>query len=244
MPTKPVYYSEPYQAEWTSRILEIVPRGKHTLVALDETIFYPEGGGQPSDQGEIVGASGRLRVELVQLKDGTVWHQGKQLGDLQPGETVRSSLKWSHRFHNMRTHTAGHLIHDVLMSLTDRLTPLRGNHGSKAFIEYSGELDPGIRPAIREELERRVNETLRRDLPVWMKESSAAEIQERCRFAPPNLPLGKPLRTLQIGDFAPMPDGGVHVKRTGEIGSVVIQEITSSEGRTVVRYRITAGAES
>jgi len=40
-----------------------------------------------------------------------------------------------------------------------------------------------------------------------------------------------------------MPDGGVHVKRTGEIGSVVIQEITCAENRTVIRYRVAAGAE-
>lgn len=243
MPTRLVYYQEPYQTEWTSRVLEVVPRGRQTAVALEETIFYPEGGGQPSDQGEILaaseGASGKLRVELVQLKNGTVWHQGKLLGELKAGDSVRLNLKWPHRHHNMRTHTAGHLIHDVLMTLADGLRPLRGNHGSKAFIEHEGQADPGL----REELERRVNETLRQDLPVRMQESSAGEIKEHCRFLPPSLPANKPLRTLKIGGFPPMPDGGVHVKSTKEIGSIVIQEIACPEGRTIIRYRVTGGSE-
>lgn len=239
METKAVYYEAPYRAEWSARLLELVPKGTNHLALLDETIFYPEGGGQPSDVGEIRGASGRLRVELVQQREGKIWHQGKLLGTLQPAETVQLALKWAHRHQNMRIHTAGHLIHDVLMSLAGPLIPVKGKHGSKAFIEYAGELDPNL----REELETRVQETLLRDLPVRMSETSYAAIAAKCRFVPPNLPKDKPLRTLQIGDFAPMPDGGVHVQTTREIGCVLIEEITSENGRTVIRYRVTATKE-
>lgn len=240
MRTRALYYEDPYRTESSARILEVVPKGSGALMELDETIFYPEGGGQPTDQGEIAGDSGRARVELVQLKEGRIWHQGKLDGSLHAGDPVRLALKWSHRYQNMRVHTAGHLLHDVLMTMVDHLTPVKGNHGSKAFVEYAGELDPGR----KEELERRVNETLRLDLPVVMKESSYEEIVGQCKFIPPTLPANKPLRTLQIGDFAPMPDGGVHVKTTREVGAVVIQEILCQNNRTTIRYGVVAGPQA
>jgi Ser-tRNA(Ala) deacylase AlaX len=240
MPPQTLYYEDPYRAEAAAQVLRLEPKGSRTMLELDQTIFYPEGGGQPSDQGEILGEAGRLRVELVQWKEGTIWHLGKLGGTLREGESVRVALKWPHRYHNMRVHTAGHLVHDVLMSMVDHLTPVKANHGSKAFVEYAGELDPGLKP----ELERRIDEALRLDLPVRMKDSSYEEIAAQCRFVPPALPTHKPLRTLQIGSFAPMPDGGVHVKSTREIGAVVLQQITSENHRTTIRYSVAAGLPS
>lgn len=239
MTTKSLYYQEPYAQQAEGRVLSILSKGAKTVVELDQTIFYPEGGGQPSDQGEIVGAAGRLKVEFVQFKDGAILHQGALSGSLQVGEAVRQELKWGFRHHNMRVHSAGHLIHDILMQMVDSLEPTKGGHGKKAFLEYKGSIDP----AVKDDLELKVNEAIAQDLAVITRESTYDEIVRDCRFVPPGLPKGKALRILQIDGFTPMPDGGVQVKSTKEIGAVIIQDIQASDGSSIVRYRVAGGAE-
>jgi Ser-tRNA(Ala) deacylase AlaX len=237
MKTATLYYEQPYTTEMQAKVLSVEPKAGNTLIELDRTIFYPEGGGQPSDQGEIVGANGRLKVEFVQYKDGRILHQGKLQGTISSGEQVNLNLKWRVRYHNMRVHSAGHLVHDVLMTMVDNLKPLKGNHGKKAFLEYSGEFDSGQ----RELLEQNVNKVVSSDIPISMSENTYEEISAKCKFVPSGLPKNKPLRTLQIGLYDPMPDGGVHVKSTGEIGQVIIQDIVVTDGNTTIRYRIAGG---
>ena len=236
--TIPLYYQQPYLTETEAEIISAELKGANYLIELNQTIFYPEGGGQPNDQGEIIGSNGRQKVELVQVREGRILHQGKVMGTLQPGEKVKLQIKWSFRHQNMRTHAAGHLVHDVLMSLQPGLTPVKGSHGSKAFLQYSGPIDS----TMKEALEKKVNEVLAQDLPIITKESSFEEIQATCQFVPAGLPKNKPLRTLKIGTFHAMPDGGVHVKSTKEIGKIIIQELTSQDNVTVLKYR-TAGAD-
>ena len=234
MSTEQIYYQEPYAEKLTARITAIESKGARHLVELDRTIFYPEGGGQPSDRGEVIGAGGRLKVDHVQSRQGRILHQGVLQGNLDVGEEVELELKWNARHHYMRIHTAGHLVHDVLMTLTDDLVPLKGNHGKKAFLQFKGIYEPEN----RDHLEQAVNQAVDEDHPIKMAESSYEEIQERCRFVPPNLPRSRDLRTLQIGDFDPMPDGGVHVKSTSEIGKVIIGNISTADDTTTIKYRV------
>lgn len=238
--TATVYYEEPYRTELDCSITNMEPKGSQYLVELDRTIFYPEGGGQPTDQGELTGAAGKFRVDQVRvLPDGRIVHQGTLSGTLKPGDAVHATLKWAPRLKNMRVHAAGHLVHDVLMSIAPGLVPTKGNHGSKAFLEYTGTVDA----AVTEGLESKVNEVLSQDLPIATRESDYYEISEKCKFVPPGLPKHKKLRIIQIGTFDMMPDGGVHVKATKEIGGVVIHGITSDSNKVVIRYGVKHGAE-
>jgi alanyl-tRNA synthetase len=233
--TRSVYYEDPYAQEGRATVVAVDPKGTMTWVEVNQTIFYPDGGGQPSDQGFIKGMTGQLKVEFVQYKDGRVLHQGKLQGLMSPGDSVSLVVKWNMRHHNMRVHSAGHLVHDVLMSLAPDLVPQRGSHGKKAFLQYSGSVGSDLKDA----LEQKVNDLVEADLPIEMRESSYDEIVATCKFVPAGLPKNKPLRTLRIGTFSTMPDGGVHVRSTREIGHVVIQELTSDAGVSMVKYRVT-----
>ena len=234
MNTRQVYYETPYLTELDCEVTSIEPKGSQHIVTVDQTIFYPEGGGQPTDQGELIGQAGRLRVEQVRAVGGQILHQGKLLGNLNVGDRVHAVLKWSPRHKNMRVHSAGHLIHDVMMTMVNGLTPTKGNHGQKAFLEYAGNLDP----AIKDQLEAKVNDAVVHDLPIITRDTTYEEINERCRFVPPGLPRDKGLRLIQIGDFTPMPDGGVQVKSTKEIGAIVIHNIASEGGTVTIRYGV------
>ena len=228
MKTVPVYYQDPYKKELECRVLAVEPKGAFQNILLDRTIFYPEGGGQPSDRGLL----GEAKVEYVRLLNGEIIHQVR--GELQKGQTVKAVLDWNWRYRYMRLHTAGHLLHDVLMTMVSDLVPLRASHGKKAFLEYQGELQG----ATQEEIEEKVNQTLNQDLPVVTQQVSYDDLVSQCPFVPPNLPKDKPLRTIKIGDFPPMPDGGVHVKTTKEIGKIWIANIVVNQGKTVIRYGV------
>jgi Ser-tRNA(Ala) deacylase AlaX len=228
MNTKQLYYQDSYQQEVQCRVVSCESKGNLFNVVLDQTIFYPESGGQPSDRGQL----GEVKVEYVRLMNGEIIHQVN--GELKPGTKVAGKLDWNWRYKYMKIHTAGHLLHDVLMSLFPDLVPLKGGHGKKPFLEYEGSIDPEK----KEEIVTKVNEILNTDLAVVTKESSYDELAKEAKFIPANLPKNKPLRMIRIGDYAPMPDGGVHVKSTKEIGSIWIANITTHESITNVRYGV------
>lgn len=228
MQTRPVYYDDSYKTELEAKVLSVQPQGNLTDVILDQTIFYPEGGGQPSDRGMI----GNAKVEYIRFQNGEIIHQVK--GELKEGETVKTILDWNWRNKYMKIHSGGHLLHDVLMTMVKGLTPLKGGHGKKAFLEYSGEMDPSI----KEKVETEVNAVAQKDLPIVAKETTYDKLAKDCPFLPHNLPKNKPLRMIKIGDFPSMPDGGVHVKTTKEIGKIWIANIAVQNGTTNIRYGI------
>jgi len=228
MKTKQIYYQDPYKKELLCKVLTVDPKGNLNNIILDQTIFFPEGGGQPSDKGLLNSA----KVKYVRFSNDEIIHQVDR--ELNKGDEVEAVLDWDWRYKYMKIHTSGHLLHDTLMALIDGLIPIAGSHGKKAYLEYRGELDVSK----KEQIERKVNDFLKRDLPVVTKETTYQELEKECNFLPPNLPKDKPLRMIKIGDFAPMPDGGVHVKSTGEIGKVWIANIINKKGKVKIRYGV------
>jgi alanyl-tRNA synthetase len=234
MTTQKNYYQDPYLQELEAQVIAVEPGNNLINVILDKTIFYPEGGGQPSDRGEISSSSWNTKVEYVRSDNETVTHQVQKNNSIKVGDKVKLILDWPWRYKYMRLHTGGHLLHDVIMKTNSQLKPLKASHGKKPFIEYLGEIDSNIKQA----LEDKANLEITKNLSVVTKETTLEEIQKECPFLPANLPADKKLRMIKIGDFPAMPDGGVHVKSTKEICKIWIANITVNQGTTNVRYGV------
>jgi Ser-tRNA(Ala) deacylase AlaX len=235
MEAEQIYYEDPYATEAEVSVTALDERNGGVVVfELDRTLFYPEGGGQPADQGEVVTETGTIKINTVRSQNGAILHEGKMAGKVEVGQSGTASLKWPRRHKYMRIHSAGHLLHDVVVALHPDLKPRRGKHGDKAFLEYDGEIDP----ASLEALQAKVNEAVAADLPVKTWECSYDDLVEMCKEIPANLPKGKQLRVLRIGEYEPMPDGGVQVNSTSEIGKVVIHHITNEDGHATIRYGV------
>jgi len=166
------------------------------------------------------------------MMNGEIIHQVR--GAVKEGDTVLGVIDWDFRYRYMRVHTAGHILHDVLMTLYPDLIPIKGGHGKKAFIEYTGEIDVSK----KEDIEKLVNEYVQKDLPVITKFATFDELKQECQFVPYTLPKNKPLRMIKIGEFVGMPDGGVQVASTKEIGKIWIANIVSENGVVTVRYGV------
>jgi Ser-tRNA(Ala) deacylase AlaX len=239
--TELAYYKDSYQTSYHTEIIRVDRHPDNKLdIYLDTTIFYPFGGGQPSDQGRIITETGKAEVKNVQMVNGVVKHEAVLVeGDINDGQEADLEINWDRRFWNMRVHTAGHIVHDVLVGLVKGLTPGRGDHGSKPYIDYTPEIDASVdREKLKEQLQSEVNKVISEDRAVDTRETNIDELKTIAKFIPPNLPKDKPLRIIRIDGFFAMPDGGTQVKRLKEIGKVEIKSINCGQGKTTVKYSV------
>ena len=214
----------------------------HTLeggILLDQSIFYPTGGGQPGDSGWLLWPQGRLDVATtIKQHDGQPVLVPADLGRLPPiGTALRQVLDWERRHRLMRMHTALHLLSVVV--------PLPVTGGQIGAEKGRLDFDMPEGPSDAAGLEAALNDLVDRDLPVRETWISAAELAanpglvKTLRVKPP-AGQGR-IRLVRIGEGAGQidlqPCGGTHVARTGEIGSLVIDKI-DKKGRMNRRISI------
>ena len=162
--------------------------GKESLI-LNSTIFYPQGGGQPFDQGTITGPTGSCVVKEVRITEGTVSHSGLVTGRFSVGDQVMLSINKPRRSLNSRNHTAGHIIDIALRNCGVTLAATRGYHFPEgAYCEYAGTLDEQERTTLQEKLQNEVNSIARRILPVRISLMSREELQYLAGYVPEQLP--------------------------------------------------------
>lgn len=236
-PTRLAYYDDPYETTLSTFLLRAEEENGQLEIVLDATIFYPFGGGQPADQGTITTETGKVEVRNVQMRDGIVFHECKLMeGVVQDDQDATLDLDWDRRHWNMRVHTAGHIIHDVLTQKVGGLTPVRGNHGSKPYLEYKADEDIDV--SIKDKLEVEINEIIKEGRTVTTRETDSDELQKIAKYIPPNLPKGKPLRIIQIEGYPAMPDGGTQVRNLKEIGRVELTSMKAGKGQLTIGYRV------
>ena len=119
--TEKYYETDAYRREAAGRIIAAEPDAKTGggRIALDGTVFYPEGGGQPADRGILTLADGTvLDVTDVHEQGGVIWHSVASLpGAAVPGAEVRQALDWDWRFDKMQQHTGEHILSGILHSM-------------------------------------------------------------------------------------------------------------------------------
>ncbi len=110
METTKLYYQDAFMREFDAVVLDCAAEKKGYLVTLDQTAFYPEGGGQPADHGTL----GASQVLDVHEKDGVILHTCDK--PLTVGETVHGILDWQRRFDHMQQHSGEHIVSGMLCS--------------------------------------------------------------------------------------------------------------------------------
>ncbi len=230
-----VYLKNSYKKHLDTKVVSCEKKGDHWEITLVATIFYPEGGGQPSDKGTITGKSGHAKVKHVRLKGDVVIHEAVIEGTLVPGDTVACDIDWNLRYHNMRVHSAGHIVHEAVKQVDANLVPVKGEHGSQAYIEYEGSLTVDKKYSI----EKEANAIVDSDVPLTTEFVSLEELTRRSPWVPTHLPKNKPLRILTVGNFSPIPDGGTQIAHSSEAGPITVTEIENADGHVRVHYQIT-----
>ncbi len=242
MPTKLLYLNDSYLKQAKAKVRSVKSDGQNTVVVLNQTIFYPQGGGQLGDQGEIVGEQGNLKVSEVAYNKGAIQHKGKLTGSLSKGDLVSIKLDWDRRYHHMQYHTAGHLVDEAVKLTLPEFHGIQASHGisSQFYIKYEGFLDESYRDHIQDQL----NKLIEQDLPITARLVSKTELDNENIFLPFKLPDNKPLRLIQIGDLPPVPDGGTQLQSTGECWPTTIADFEYDSGNTLIHYHTQARLET
>ena len=227
---QPLYMTDSYIREHEAKVVEITPEG----IVLDDTIFYPTGGGQPNDLGKIVSNGREFDVVNVTKNTGKIVHH-IQNHDISVGDTVKCVLDWNRRYRLMRMHTSAHIIDAVLYQKTGALTTGNQLGVEKTRIDFSLEVldTEKIKSYIQE-----ANEIIGRNVNVkiyFLKREEALKIPGIVKLAnamPPNVDA---LRIVEIPGIDTQADGGTQVMKTGEIGEI---ELISIENKGKQNRRI------
>ena len=212
-------------------------RVEGTQVALDRTIFYAQGGGQPADHGTLQWDGGRARVIDVRKVGQDVLHT---LDGPPPsgGIAVHAALDWERRYALMRAHTATHVLDGVIWR--DYGALVTGSAMQPGSARQDFELEH-MSADFATEVERRTNAELGADREVRVRILPRAEaliIPDLIRTKINLLPIGiEQIRVVEIVGLDLQADGGTHVARTSEVGTIRIVG-HESKGRINKRLRL------
>ena len=234
-------YTDAYARHVTARVRH-VEVGEAPLLVLDRTVFYPGGGGQPSDRGLLLRASdGRTwTVKGARKSGGEIVHE-LEPGDGDPpgvGDELEVDLDWARRLALMRTHTALHALcgvvwrdHGALVT-GGNMEPGSGRMDFE-FETMSGDLVGSIEATVNAELARA------REVKVAvLPRDEAFAIPDLIRTKVNLLPAGiDEIRTIEIVGLDLQADGGTHVANTSEVGQIRVTGY-ESKGRINKRIRI------
>ncbi|MDO8622595.1 MAG: alanine--tRNA ligase-related protein [bacterium] len=221
-------------------VLEVVTGdGGREIVILDRTIFYPQGGGQPYDQGTIEGPTGVFAVEEVRFVDGIVKHIGHTVrGPLHAGDAVSCTVDRTRRELHSRIHSAGHVVDMAVHALHLPWVPGKGYHFPEGpYVEYAGSLDGLDREKLKADLERSCNTFVAENRETTLRFMEKERMKDVCHFVPDYIPEGKPARVVMYGDFG-VPCGGTHVSHLGDIRHLTIRKIKPEGPRIRVGYDV------
>ncbi len=240
--TKLLYLNDSYLFEETATLLAIqeTEDGRKSLI-LDQTIFYPQGGGQPCDQGEISNEAASFKVQDVRYIDGNAHHIGDFTGNaFTEGEEVLLAINPERRKLNTRIHSTGHLLDVAMFNLGYTFPPTKGYHfPDSPYVEYDGIIEPENRPEAKEKLNAEVKRLISEGEEVkTVVVDSKDALKEYCEFIPDYLPEGKPIRVVIIARGFGCPCGGTQVKNVSELGAVNIHKIKVKNGKTRVSYKL------
>ena len=234
--TKLNYLNDTYLFESEVVFVEVRENEKGKAVILNETIFYPQGGGQPADYGEIISTNAVFIVTDVRLdEDGTVWHFGEfKNGKFEKGEKITLKIDKNRRILNAKLHSAGHLLDCAVTKMgIENLKPTKGFHFPDGpYVEYDGIVE---NPAeLIPELEKIINDLIRQDLKIEKIDLSPEKAKQQGVWAPP----GKLARIVNFAGFPTCGCGGTHVNSASEIGKITIRRIKSKKGITKIAYSV------
>ncbi len=212
-----------YLFKCDAKILEIGESEVGKYIVLDNTVFYPQGGGQPSDIGSIKNSSGVFNVTKCQKIDDKIYHFGNfENGEMSKGDVVQVEIEKESRKLNARIHTAGHMIDEAVKNLGWDIKPEKGYHFVQGpYVQYFGELE---NPAeLIEELNAEINRLVNTDKQVSYRIFETTQ---------------EPNRQMIVEGYDSCACAGTHVKNLLEIGKVNIRKIKSKKGQVKISYEV------
>ncbi len=221
--TRKLYWEQPYASDFDGKVVSL----EGSKVVLDQTLFFPRGGGVSSDTGVLQST----RV-LETTKDGDrIIHALESPPSFAMGEAVTGRIDWDRRHRLMRMHTAGHLLSALLYSRAKCLIT-----GNQIDVDRS-RMDFNLEAFDRAQIEGFVNEAnalIGKNAPVktyFLKREEALKLPDLVKLAEAAPPAEAQLRIVEIEGIDRQADGGLHVAHLDEIGQIRLLKL-ENKGKT------------
>ncbi|OIK09016.1 alanyl-tRNA editing protein [Bacillus sp. MUM 13] len=224
--TNKLFYSDVYTRQWQTKITRVIEREEGIFALLEETAFYPHGGGQPSDTGTING----IPVLDVFNEDGEVFHQLERIpSDLH---AATCELNWSRRYDHMQHHSGQHLLSAVCLQLFGSKTMSFHLGKDDCSIDVDGSLTDSNKMA---DLEKKVNEQIYQNRKIHSYFVTNDQLKELTLVKMPK--VTENIRIVEIEGIEFNACGGTHVSRTGEIGIIKILKAEKQKDFTRIYFK-------
>lgn len=233
METELLYLTDAYLTEVEATVID----GREGGVALDRTVFYPTGGGQPHDVGTLRWDGGSAAVTGVKKEGLVAWHavEGEPP---TTGTTVVATLDWERRHKLMRTHTAMHVLCGVIWNEYGKA--VTGGNMEPLSGRMDFEFDP-LPEGFAERVTAAVNAEIEADREIhvsFLERGDALTDDDLIRTKVNLIPESvTEIRIIDIVGLDKQADGGTHVARTSEVGRFEIIK-TESKGKGNKRVRM------
>ncbi len=229
--TVELFRDDSYTKELDVIVSEVIPEG----LIFDKTIFYPEGGGQPGDEGFVKNDENKTRVLGTKYINQKLVHLVEETQDFKKNDKVKLELDWSRRYSHMQVHTCLHLLCSIIPY------PVTGGSigDGRGRLDFDLETKPN-----KEDVLNSLNKLISDDHTISISSITDDELDQNpdlVRTMSVKPPRGSgTIRMIKIGeDIDFQPCGGTHVKKTSEIKlvkSVKIENKGKMNKRIIVNF--------
>lgn len=218
--TEKLYDKDAYATEFQGVVLSCEETKNGFSVTLDQTLFYPEGGGQPGDRGFL----NDIPVTDTHEKGGIIFHE--TTAAFTSGQKVRGKINWAHRFDLMQNHSGEHIISGIICKKygCDNVGFHMGR--DKITIDFNHKIPTEDLPA----LEEKANEAIWQNTEIEVSLPTEAALQTLDYRS--KILLAGAVRIVKAGEFDCCACCGTHVKSAGEIGIIKIVGVQNYKGGT------------
>lgn len=224
--TKRIYEIDVHQKELTTKIVEQLLEDNKSYVVLEETIFFPEGGGQPCDLGTIAG------IEVLDVKErgALVYHEVESFPE---SKEVTCVLDWNRRLDHMQQHCGEHIVSGIIYNLYGGVN--KGFHMGKEMVTIDIDLKE-ITSEMLEKIEMMSNDVIYKNVPII---TEVVHTQDEAEQFPlrKKMTVSSDIRIVQVEDADCVACCGTHPKRTGEVGLIKIYKSEKNKGMTRLFFK-------
>jgi misacylated tRNA(Ala) deacylase len=221
--TQKLFWDQPYSRDFQAKVSEI----NGSNVVLDQTLFYPRGGGVACDTGTL----GDVRVIETTKSGENISHTLQTAPGFKPDDVISGTLDWPRRHRLMRMHTAGHLLSALFFERANcRIT---GNQIETERSRMDFDMEAFDRARIEGFVEE-ANQLIAKDAPVktyFLDREDALKLPGLVKLAEAAPPAENRLRIVEIEGIDRQADGGLHVVRLSEVGHIQLLKL-ENKGKT------------
>lgn len=210
------------------------------IIYLKNTIFYPQGGGQPCDIGIISNEKTKFIVDKVMYshtKDQVIEHHGKFIDNnkFEIGDNVKLNIDENIRRLHARLHSAGHLLDQAMSAANYNYPTGKGNHRpGESYVEYVGKIDNNEKIELMKKVQIECDRLIHENIPTIIKFEDPKNVPHDTSFLKP----GEKARIVCVGGICDYPCAGTHIKNSGELIKLKITKVSCRKGIIRISYTV------